>query len=292
MGRALGPAAQRVGASLKARAPGERLHELDATPAKHLPLNSSSSHAAAPASGAPWEHGRIAHVSPPRPNRRGRRARRARRARRRGPARTWYDATYFPLDREYELWFRLRDYNVTDEWFAPARRAQRPPGPPPRAALRDRGRRAGRDPREYWVFNGLDGAIDRYYFYEPHVLGGDDHSDGVTLRYAPGALRRVSGVPGHLALDVASGSLSICDTGNARVARLDTTQQRAAACQPRAPPASRRPRALVYNCGPRPRGRSSTGQSSGFLIRRLGVRVPPPLPAQRSTRGPCRATGR
>jgi hypothetical protein len=79
----------------------------------------------------------------------------------------------------------------------------------------------GTDRREYWVFNGQSGCIDRYFFNAPHVLGGHDHADGLTFRYGSG-LRRVAGVPGHLALDEASGALFIADTGNGRIARLDT----------------------------------------------------------------------
>lgn len=77
------------------------------------------------------------------------------------------------------------------------------------------------DRREYWVFNGAAGCIDRYYFHEPHVLGGHDHADGQTFRYG-GGLRRVANVPGHLVLDEAAGVLYIADTGNGRIARLDT----------------------------------------------------------------------
>lgn len=80
---------------------------------------------------------------------------------------------------------------------------------------------AGPDRREYWVFNGNSGSIDRYFFNAPHALGAHDHSDGETYRYGRG-LRRVAGVPGHLALDVASGILYIADTGNGRLAKLDT----------------------------------------------------------------------
>lgn len=79
----------------------------------------------------------------------------------------------------------------------------------------------GTDRREYFVFNGLNGCIDRYFFNEPHVHGGHDHSDGLTYRYGSG-LRRVANVPGHLALDTASGVLYIADTGNGRIAKLDT----------------------------------------------------------------------
>lgn len=79
----------------------------------------------------------------------------------------------------------------------------------------------GTDRREYWVFNGNSGCIDRYFFNEPHVHGGHDHSDGLTYRYGSG-LRRVANVPGHLALDTASGVLYVADTGNGRVVKLDT----------------------------------------------------------------------
>jgi DNA-binding beta-propeller fold protein YncE len=79
------------------------------------------------------------------------------------------------------------------------------------------------DKREYWVFNGHSGAIDRYFFHQPHALGADDHADGKTYRYAEGELQRVAGVPGHLALDEASGYLYVADTGNGRIARLDTS---------------------------------------------------------------------
>lgn len=83
---------------------------------------------------------------------------------------------------------------------------------------------AGEDSRsrEYWVFNGDSGAIDRYFFHEPHELGGHDHSDGETFRYGAGSLKRIAGVPGHLALDERTGTLYIADTGNHRIARLDT----------------------------------------------------------------------
>jgi DNA-binding beta-propeller fold protein YncE len=80
----------------------------------------------------------------------------------------------------------------------------------------------GADPREYWVFNGDAGSIDRYFFREPHVPGGHDHSDGLTFRYGSG-LSRVPAVPGHLALDAQSGMLYIADTGNGRIATLDTS---------------------------------------------------------------------
>lgn len=76
--------------------------------------------------------------------------------------------------------------------------------------------------REYWVFNGLAGSIDRYFFNKPHELGGDDHSDGITIRYVAGQVKRLDGVPSHLAFDTTSRQLYVADTGNHRVVRLDT----------------------------------------------------------------------
>lgn len=75
--------------------------------------------------------------------------------------------------------------------------------------------------REYYVFNGDAGSIDRYFFNKPHVAGGDDHADGVTIRYAPGTLKRVPGVPGHLAYDPTDHLLYAADTGHGRIICLD-----------------------------------------------------------------------
>lgn len=83
---------------------------------------------------------------------------------------------------------------------------------------------AGRDSkrREYWIFNGQAGSIDRYFFNAPHRPGGNDHRDGRTYRYAPNQLQRVEGVPGHVAFDPVSRLLYVADTGGGRVAALDT----------------------------------------------------------------------
>jgi hypothetical protein len=72
----------------------------------------------------------------------------------------------------------------------------------------------------YWAFNGQIGALDRYDFHAPHVIGGEDHSDGELHRYVTGELSRVPEVPSHLALDHARGELYIADTGHARIVRL------------------------------------------------------------------------
>ena len=76
--------------------------------------------------------------------------------------------------------------------------------------------------REYWLFNGLEGSIDRYFFHEPHELGGMDHRDGRVYRYVPNSLTAVSGVPGHVAFDSATGTVYVADTGNGRIARFRT----------------------------------------------------------------------
>lgn len=74
----------------------------------------------------------------------------------------------------------------------------------------------------YWVFEGMTGSIARNDFGEDHGPGFDDHSDGVVIRFATGEFSRVPDVPSHLVYDQESGLLYIADTGNARVAMLDT----------------------------------------------------------------------
>lgn len=74
----------------------------------------------------------------------------------------------------------------------------------------------------YWAFDGLDGAIVRYDFHEDHGVGYDDHSDGHMDRYVPGELRRVANTPGHLVYERSTALLYIADTGNRRIAVLDT----------------------------------------------------------------------
>jgi hypothetical protein len=72
----------------------------------------------------------------------------------------------------------------------------------------------------YWVFNGKRGALDRYDFHTPHVIGGEDHSDGELARYVEGELQRVPEVPSHLALDQARRQLYVADTARGRILRL------------------------------------------------------------------------
>ena len=75
----------------------------------------------------------------------------------------------------------------------------------------------------YWVFEGMTSSIARVDFHADHGVGFDDHSDGEILRYAVGEVSRVPDVPSHLELDRETGVLYISDTGNSRVAALDTT---------------------------------------------------------------------
>ena len=72
----------------------------------------------------------------------------------------------------------------------------------------------------YWVFNGKLGALDRYDFHAPHVIGGEDHADGELSRYVEGQLQRVPEVPSHLALDQSQGQLYVADTAGGRILRL------------------------------------------------------------------------
>ncbi len=75
----------------------------------------------------------------------------------------------------------------------------------------------------YWVFDGYHEAIVRYDFHDDHGPAGTDHTDGEIARYVEGEVAYVEGVPSHLAFDPASRLLYIADTGNARIAVLDTT---------------------------------------------------------------------
>ncbi len=88
----------------------------------------------------------------------------------------------------------------------------------------------------YWVFGGKAHtgttmaqkhtpvpAIVRYDFGADHGVGADDHADGQIHQYVTHQVKRVPGVPSHLEYRAANKMLYIADTGNARVAKLDTT---------------------------------------------------------------------
>ncbi len=74
----------------------------------------------------------------------------------------------------------------------------------------------------YWVVTGTRKAITRYDFGADHHIGMDDHSDGASEEWVFGQLGYVPGVPSHLEYRAADSTLYIADTGNARVAKLDT----------------------------------------------------------------------
>ncbi|MFP4601275.1 MAG: PQQ-binding-like beta-propeller repeat protein [Persicimonas sp.] len=74
----------------------------------------------------------------------------------------------------------------------------------------------------YWVFDGHHGSITRYDFQDDHGMGGADHSDGIIHRYVEGQVSVVNGIVAHLEEDHSTGLLYIADTGNNRLAVLDT----------------------------------------------------------------------
>ena len=75
----------------------------------------------------------------------------------------------------------------------------------------------------YWVFDGYHSSISLYVFNEDHGAGGADHSDGKVRRYVEGKVKRQPDVPSHMELDRITKLLYIADTGNNRIAALDTT---------------------------------------------------------------------
>jgi hypothetical protein len=74
----------------------------------------------------------------------------------------------------------------------------------------------------YWAFDGGNATLARYDFQADHGPGYDDHSDGIVAKYVIGEISRVEGVPSHVVYDGASGLLYVADTGNNRIAVLDT----------------------------------------------------------------------
>lgn len=74
----------------------------------------------------------------------------------------------------------------------------------------------------FWVLDGFHQSITFYDFGSDHGPGGADHSDGVIARWVDGQVEYIEGVSSHMELDHASGLLYLADSGNARVATLDT----------------------------------------------------------------------
>ncbi len=82
---------------------------------------------------------------------------------------------------------------------------------------------AHEDANVYWAFGGLAGAIFRYDFQKDNGIGYDDHSDGKAYEYATGQVKYAAGIPSQLVFRAEDRMLYIADTGNSRVAKLDTT---------------------------------------------------------------------
>jgi hypothetical protein len=75
----------------------------------------------------------------------------------------------------------------------------------------------------YWVFDGYYASLTRYDFGDDHGGGGSDHSDADVLQYAAGEVGYAPGVVSHMVLAPETGLLYIADTGNGRLAVLDTS---------------------------------------------------------------------
>jgi len=75
----------------------------------------------------------------------------------------------------------------------------------------------------FWYFDGAHSSITLYEFNEDHGLGGADHSDGVTTRWAEGEFGWREGAVSHMAYDKDAELLYVADTGNGRIAVLDAT---------------------------------------------------------------------
>lgn len=82
---------------------------------------------------------------------------------------------------------------------------------------------AWQEDNTYWVFDGYHESLTRYAFNEPHEPGGTDHSDGDVARFVEGQVSYEPGVPSNLFYEPETGQLFVADTGNGRVAVLDTT---------------------------------------------------------------------
>ncbi len=74
----------------------------------------------------------------------------------------------------------------------------------------------------YFVFDGFHNSITRYAFNMDHGPGGSDHSDGVIVRFAEAEVSYVSGVVSHMEYVADTKMLYIADSGNGRVAVLNT----------------------------------------------------------------------
>lgn len=74
----------------------------------------------------------------------------------------------------------------------------------------------------YWIFDGYHSSLTLYDFNQDHDLGGTDHTDGEIYRYVEDEVAYEDGVSSHLIYEAETGFLYVADTGNGRVAVLDT----------------------------------------------------------------------
>ncbi len=87
----------------------------------------------------------------------------------------------------------------------------------------------------YWVFDGFHNAITRYDFVMDHGPGGNDHTDGIISRCVEGQVSYVKGITSGLELDQTSRLLYIADSGNRRIAVLNTASLSTSTMSPISP---------------------------------------------------------
>ena len=80
---------------------------------------------------------------------------------------------------------------------------------------------AHQDAHIFFVADGTNDHIVRYDFQEPHIPGGDDHSDGRVSRYPELSFTRVPDIPSHM--QVVGDELFYVDTGAGMVRVADIT---------------------------------------------------------------------
>ena len=84
---------------------------------------------------------------------------------------------------------------------------------------------AHQEAHAFFVADGTHSHIVRYDFQEPHVPGGDDHSDGRVSRYPELSFTRVPNIPSHM--QVVGAQLFYIDTGAGalKVASINTGEE-------------------------------------------------------------------
>ena len=71
----------------------------------------------------------------------------------------------------------------------------------------------------FFVADGANGHVVRYDFQQPHVPGGDDHSDGIVSRYPELTFTRIPDIPSHMVMmgndlyyvDSGAGAVRVAD---------------------------------------------------------------------------------